>query len=122
MKQCNTDLPDTIKDSSCIYLEAIRLLGVSPSNIKILSSQEDYDKIVSTFKYFREEESKGGGCYYKDAETLEESMRWYFDPSMVEEDILPILKLSYKFYSHFVKKEDLLQCTSLAKPKRAEGS
>ena len=46
------DLPATIEDSYFFYLEAIRVLGVKPANIKLLSSEEDFDKIVSTFKYF----------------------------------------------------------------------
>jgi hypothetical protein len=103
----NPDLPETIEDSRIIYLEAIRLLGVRPSNIKILSSKEDYDKIASTFKYFGEEESKGERYYYKDADTLEQSMEWRKDPRMVQEDLMPLLKLSYKFYSQYLDKSDL---------------
>jgi hypothetical protein len=48
----SNDLPATIEDSYFFYLETIRVLGVKPANIKILSSEEDFDKIVSTFKYF----------------------------------------------------------------------
>jgi hypothetical protein len=80
---------------------------VRPSNIKILSSKEDYDKIASTFKYFGEEESKGERYYYKDADTLEQSMEWRKDPRMVQEDLMPLLKLSYKFYSQYLDKSDL---------------
>ena len=42
------DLLTTVKDSTNFFLEAVRVLGVKPCNIKMLCSKEDYKTIVSS--------------------------------------------------------------------------
>jgi hypothetical protein len=44
------------------------------------------------------------------------------DPKLVPEDLLPLLKLSYKFYAKYLDKSTLKQCVLLSKPKRAEAN
>ena len=92
-------LPTTTKDACELQDALIRLLNVHPENIKVLASEDDFNKIVTHVRGHGEEMKKPFH-YYHDAKDLDTSEEWLIYPqswfgSQVPDNLLAAVKASY---------------------------